>query len=188
MTGSFLKPHLARILRRHLGVHARFNISQLSSIQSMKDKYVGKKLKLWKNKDAEIVIGLDSFDDSSVFAEKKKCEVTYDELMDLLRIGTVTLVDVRDPNELLATGRMPRSINIPLNQLKTVLSEEENLNDLLTDEDAIVFCGLGNVKGIAALEIARKQGLKNVRYYPGGYQEWLQQAAKLVTAENVKDL
>lgn len=186
MNRLFFRPHLVRHLVRHVGINTRLD-GQLTKIRAMREKYVTK-LNLKRNGETEILLGLASLEDLDAFSEKKKSEVTYNELVDLLRIGSITLVDVRDPKELMATGTMPQSVNIPLNQLKnTLCCEEEGIaNDV--DGNAIVFCGLGNVKSVTALEIAHKLGLKNARHYPGGYNEWVQEAAKLLTKENSTDV
>lgn len=188
MNRAFLKPSLARYFQKHVASNAKLLDSKFSKIRAMREKYVTK-LNVIRGNDTEIVLGLGNLEDLDVLTGKKKSEVSYNELVDLLRIGGITLVDVRDPNELQATGRMPQSINIPLNQLKNVLTSKDqgNPNETLTDEDAIVFCGLGNVKSITALEIAHKLGLKNARHYPGGYQEWVNEAAKLITEEQNED-
>lgn len=188
MNRAFLKPSLARYFQKHVASNAKLLDSKFSKIRAMREKYVTK-LNVIRGNDTEIVLGLGNLEDLDVLTGKKKSEVSYNELVDLLRIGGITLVDVRDPNELQATGRMPQSINIPLNQLKNVLTSKDqgNPNETLTNEDAIVFCGLGNVKSITALEIAHKLGLKNARHYPGGYQEWVNEAAKLITEEQNED-
>jgi len=194
MISTFVKPRLARYLQKQVGVYsAGFNVREITRprIRAMREKYVTKlKLKKNDNSETEIVLGLGSMHNLELFTEKKKSEVTYNELMELLRVGSVTLVDVRNPNELEATGSMPQSINIPLNQLKTVLCSEDDeiASEVVNSEDPIVFIGLGNIKSVTALEIARKLGLKNVRHYPGGYQEWVNEAAKLITAENSNEI
>jgi len=188
MSRLFSKPGLAKYLQKQVEGHSRLNIFQLDHLSALRERYASKED--LREGVTKTDFGIETFGDLKELTGKKKSEVSYDELVDLLRIGNITLVDVREPAELQTTGSMPQAINIPLNQLKNVLScdEQENPNeDVFCDKHAVVFCGLGNVKSITALEIARKHGLKNVRYYPGGYKEWVQEAAKLITAEGNSD-
>jgi 3-mercaptopyruvate sulfurtransferase SseA len=44
---------------------------------------------------------------------KKRTEVSYDEVVTLLKSGASRFVDVRDANERANTGSLPGSVNIP---------------------------------------------------------------------------
>jgi len=109
----------------------------------------------------------------------KKKEVHYEDLLDLIHKGDLQLIDVREPREV-ENGQIPTSINIPLPQLKYSLQLPVELynaqfgtkRSAQPSGDDLVFYGLCNVKGITALEIAFRLGLRKARHYPGGYEEW----------------
>jgi len=104
-------------------------------------------------------------------------EVLYEDLVELINSGNLQLIDVREPHEVQA-GQIPTAINIPLLKLKYSLQLPEELYmaqygaGRLPMGNDMIFYGLCSVKGITALEIAFKLGLKKARHYPGGYQEW----------------
>jgi len=116
----------------------------------------------------------------------KKKEVIYEELVELIEKGDIRLVDVREPKELQETGQIPKSINIPLKQLKSFLqqkddavdSEVRNIPCPQKDDANLIYYGLSEVKGLAALEIAHKCGYKKSRHYPGGWDEWSKKQKK----------
>ncbi|XP_058833087.1 rhodanese domain-containing protein CG4456-like [Topomyia yanbarensis] len=113
----------------------------------------------------------------------KKCidpslVATYDEIIDLPAHPEKLLIDVREPEELAATGVIPTSINIPL---KTV-SDELQLSPAAFHakygrnkpeaNDPIIFtCRTGVRAGIAANE-ADRLGFKNVKNYVGSWTEY----------------
>lgn len=112
-------------------------------------------------------------------ANVSKTQVSFDDLKSLIASGKVTLVDVREPEELKDVGGLPGCTNIPLTKLKAALA----LNDeefkqayckpkFQKDDAGVVFYGLSSVKSSAAVEIAHKMGFKKSRHYPGGLEEW----------------
>jgi len=118
---------------------------------------------------------------------RKKKEVHYEDLLELINNGDLQLIDVREPREV-ENGQIPTSINIPLPQLKYSLQLPEELYNeqygtnrrLLPHGDDFVFYGLCSTKGLTALEIAFRLGLRKARHYPGGYEEWCEkQSMKL---------
>jgi len=117
---------------------------------------------------------------------KKRKEVIYEELVELIEKGDIRLVDVREPKELAETGQIPKSINIPLKQLKSFLQQKEDAIDSEVrnipcpqkDDSNLIYYGLSEVKGLAALEIAHKCGYKKSRHYPGGWDEWSKKQKK----------
>ena len=59
--------------------------------------------------------------------------VSRDELVDLLRSGTATVLDVR-PEDEFRQGHLPGALNIPLAQL------ERRLAELLADREIVAYC------------------------------------------------
>ncbi|XP_064615421.1 thiosulfate sulfurtransferase/rhodanese-like domain-containing protein 3, partial [Liolophura sinensis] len=109
----------------------------------------------------------------------KWTDLTYEDLVALLDSGDIQLFDVREPKELEETGKIPRSVNIPLGQLADVLSlsPEEFKNRFgvdkpKEDDQNIVFHCRTGVRSKNALLIARELGLPKARHYVGGFEEW----------------
>lgn len=118
-------------------------------------------------------------------ASTNKAQVSFDELRSLIQDNKVTLVDVREPEELQEKGCLPNCINIPLTKLKAALalSDEEfkqtyDKPKLQKDDINVIFYGLSSVKSSAAVEIAHKMGYKKSRHFPGGMEEWTQKHQK----------
>lgn len=109
----------------------------------------------------------------------RKTEITYEELVTLIEMGSAHVYDVREPNEIEESNVIPAAINIPLTKLKASLQmdpEQFRVNYFAakppTDDPNIVFYGFGSVKSMAAVEIAHKLGFKKARHFPGGWDEW----------------
>ncbi|XP_052894554.1 rhodanese domain-containing protein CG4456 isoform X2 [Anopheles moucheti] len=109
---------------------------------------------------------------------------TYEEVLDLPNHPEKLLIDVRNPDELAETGKIPTSINIPLSQL------EEGLN--LADEafktkfgrdkpssstEVIFHCKMGG-RAQKATDLASSLGFTNARNYKGSWTEWAAKQGK----------
>lgn len=87
------------------------------------------------------------------------------ELLDRVREGLVTVLDVR-PVEEFKSGHIPGAINIPLADL------EMHLDDLDRKQDIIAYCrGPHCVLAFDAVAKLRQEGL-NARRLEGGLPEW----------------
>ena len=91
--------------------------------------------------------------------------VSVNELMDRMRDGLATVVDVR-PQEEYATGHLPGAINVPLSEM------EKHLSKLPPDQEIVAYCrGPFCVLAFEAVARLRKQGLK-ARRLETGFPEW----------------
>jgi ArsR family transcriptional regulator len=91
--------------------------------------------------------------------------VSRAELMDRLRAGTVTLLDVR-PEDEYALGHLPHAINIEVREL------ERRLADLDPTREVIAYCrGPYCVLSYEAVALLRTRGF-SVRRLEDGYPEW----------------
>jgi rhodanese-related sulfurtransferase len=112
--------------------------------------------------------------------EKERwADLSYEQLNALLESRDIILIDVREPKEIEALGKISDSINIPLSQIKAALqladgefSERFKCEKPQKHATNLVFYGLCEVKSSAALEIAHKLGYKKARHFPGGFEEW----------------
>jgi rhodanese-related sulfurtransferase/DNA-binding transcriptional ArsR family regulator len=91
--------------------------------------------------------------------------VSANELMERIRNGLVTVVDVR-PKEEYAAGHLPSAINIPLADF------EKNLKTLPRDREIVAYCrGPFCLLSFEAVAQLRKKGL-NARRLETGFPEW----------------
>lgn len=91
--------------------------------------------------------------------------VSVNELMDRMRQGLVTIVDVR-PVEEYSAGHLQGAINVPLSEL------EKHLDDLPSDQEIVAYCrGPFCVLAFEAVAQLRKKGLK-ARRLETGFPEW----------------
>jgi rhodanese-related sulfurtransferase len=91
--------------------------------------------------------------------------VSRDELVDRLREGSVTLLDVR-PQDEFALGHLPGAWNVPISEL------EKRLADLPTDQEFIAYCrGPYCVLSFEAVAALRAKGYR-IRRLEDGYPEW----------------
>lgn len=91
--------------------------------------------------------------------------VSRDELMDRLRDGLVTVLDVRPADEF-ALGHVPGAINIPLADLHLRLA------DLSVDQEIVAYCrGAYCVLSFEAVASLRARGFK-IHRLQDGFPEW----------------
>lgn len=106
-------------------------------------------------------------------------EVQLDCLKDMLADGDIQLFDVREPHELVSTGRIPKSTNIPLSDIPTAfkLSPEEFklkygvTKPNVTDENLIFHCQTGK-RATKAVEEVQQLGFDKANKFIGGWSEW----------------
>jgi rhodanese-related sulfurtransferase/DNA-binding transcriptional ArsR family regulator len=91
--------------------------------------------------------------------------VSAAELLQRLRAGAVTALDVRPPEEF-AAGHLPGAVNIPLNEL------EAHLGSLPADQVIVAYCrGPYCVLAYEAVALLRSKGFTAQRL-DAGYPEW----------------
>lgn len=102
----------------------------------------------------------------SYFDQRDSFEaVTRQELLKRSRAGTVTILDVRPPDEF-ALGHLPGAVNVPLRALEARLSEFKRSKEI------IAYCrGPYCVLSYEAVAALRKRGFK-VRRLEDGFPEW----------------
>ncbi len=103
---------------------------------------------------------------ASYFRARDSLEaVSREELLDRLRSGVVTLLDVR-PEDEFAHGHLPGALNVPLTQLELRLAE------LPLDREVVAYCrGPWCVLSFEAVALLRRQGYL-VRRLEDGFPEW----------------
>ncbi len=103
---------------------------------------------------------------ASYFRARDELEaVSREELIDRLRSGVVTVLDVR-PEDEFAHGHLPGAFNVPLAQL------ERRLAELPPDREVVAYCrGPWCVLSFEAVALLRRQGYQ-VRRLEDGFPEW----------------
>jgi rhodanese-related sulfurtransferase len=91
--------------------------------------------------------------------------VSRNELLDRLRSGTATVLDVR-PEDEFANGHLPDALNIPLSEL------ERRLAELPPDQEIVAYCrGPWCVLSFEAVALLRDRGYR-ARRLQDGFPEW----------------
>ena len=74
------------------------------------------------------------------------------------------VVDVRQPEELVAYGAVPGAVNIPLGELEHQLSD-------IPSENTVFVCQRG-IRSLTAISLALKAGFQAPRHLQGGMEAW----------------
>ena len=91
--------------------------------------------------------------------------IPADQLLKRVRDGSVTVLDVRPPEEY-AAGHLPGAVNIPMKDLKARLEE------LTPTGEIVAYCrGPHCVLAFDAVAQIREKGI-SARRLDGGYPEW----------------
>ncbi|XP_010946694.1 thiosulfate sulfurtransferase/rhodanese-like domain-containing protein 3 [Camelus ferus] len=105
-------------------------------------------------------------------------DVTYMELKKLLNSKKIMLIDVRETWEILEYGKIPGSVNIPLDEVGEALQMnpkdfKEKYNEVKPSKsDSLVFSCLAGVRSKKALDTALSLGFNSAQNYAGGWKEW----------------
>lgn len=102
----------------------------------------------------------------SYFAARDDLEpVSRETLLERLQDGTVTVLDVRPPDEF-TVGHLPGAVNVPLEML------EQQLDLLDPDQDVVAYCrGAYCVLSFEAVAALRERGF-TVHRLEEGFPEW----------------
>ena len=103
---------------------------------------------------------------ASYFRARDELEpVSRKELLERLRCGSATVLDVR-PEDEFRQGHVPGALNIPLSQL------EQRLAELPVDREVVAYCrGPWCVLSFEAVAVLRQRGYQ-VRRLEDGFPEW----------------
>ncbi|EDV97643.1 GH14585 [Drosophila grimshawi] len=103
---------------------------------------------------------------------------TYEQVKDVPNHPEIYLIDVRNPEELTATGTIPASINIPLPSLESALQVEpeefeQTYGRAKPAKDAkIIFTCRSGRRAQEAEKIAKAAEFTNLSVYHGSWLEW----------------
>ncbi|XP_055385786.1 rhodanese domain-containing protein CG4456-like isoform X2 [Condylostylus longicornis] len=104
----------------------------------------------------------------------------YDEIKSLPDHPEKLLIDVREPEELKETGKIPTSINIPLKNVSVTLGSQTSEEDFKRTfsrskphyESIIIFSCKSGKRALKAYQNAEALGYKNSKLYAGSWLDW----------------
>jgi len=105
-------------------------------------------------------------------------DINYEKLKDFINQNDVLIIDVRTKEELAATGVLPNSYNIPLDELNTAFESApekflEKYNIPKPDKDRkIVFSCAKGIRSLKACRYIADLGYKNLFNYTEGWFGW----------------
>lgn len=109
-------------------------------------------------------------------------DISITELKAMLTANNVQLFDVREPHELVETGKIACATNIPLRKVPEAFTmdpeefeEQYNVKKPSKNDANIVFHCLAGVRSRAAMEAVHQIGFTKAKHYPGGFVEWASQ-------------
>ncbi|XP_052545611.1 thiosulfate sulfurtransferase/rhodanese-like domain-containing protein 3 isoform X1 [Tympanuchus pallidicinctus] len=107
----------------------------------------------------------------------RESSVSYQELKNLKK-ANVLHIDVRERWEIERDGKIPASINIPLNELVEALQmnpadfREQYNQKMPAKSDHVVFSCFAGTRSRQALSFAASLGFSRVQHYAGGLEDW----------------
>ena len=99
-------------------------------------------------------------------------EITEKELKEKMAKGDVTLLDVRENDEV-ANCKIPKSIHIPLAEVNTRFKELDPTKEI------VVYCAAG-VRSARVSKVLDGAGFKNVKNLKGGIRNWVASGGAVV--------
>ncbi len=104
------------------------------------------------------------------------------EIVARAKAGTITVIDVRDHNELATTGKAEGALHIPLSILRIQAdpSSPDFHPDLAADKPVALYCASGARSGMAA-RLMQSLGFREVHNI-GGLGHWQMAGGTIVTA------
>jgi len=91
----------------------------------------------------------------------------------LLDDTTVVFVDVREPGELAANGKIPGSVHIPRGVLEySIDPDHPRHNEIFSSGKTVVFYCAGGGRSVLATKLAKDMGVSNAVNLEGGFSAW----------------
>ncbi|KAM3960962.1 rhodanese domain-containing protein CG4456 isoform 1-T3 [Aphomia sociella] len=105
--------------------------------------------------------------------------VSYEDMLKVIHQPEKVIIDVRNPDEVNNTGRIPSSINIPLSTVQDALTSMSNeefkrqyqRSKPSSSDELIFYCQSGR-RSSEALDKALKLGYSNSKTYLGSWNDW----------------
>lgn len=111
--------------------------------------------------------------------------INFESLKERVMNKDVTVIDVREPNEIKDEGKIPHSVNIPLGQILEAFqlqSSEFNRKYCIEkpeeSDDFVISCRSGK-RASTAFSKLQPLGYKNASVYIGSFQDWQQKGGPI---------
>jgi rhodanese-related sulfurtransferase len=106
-------------------------------------------------------------------------KITPDEAKGLLGRPDVVFLDVREPNEVATSGKVPGALTIPRGLVEFRADPESALHDAAFDraKTVVAYCASGG-RSALVLKTLHEMGYKNVRNL-GGFKGWVDAGGKV---------
>lgn len=108
-------------------------------------------------------------------AEALAAITSYDaaRAQNLLGDDSVIFVDVREPDELSANGKIPGSVHIPRGVLEySIDPDHPRHNKIFSSGKTVVFYCAGGGRSVLATKLAKDMGVSNPVNLEGGFDAW----------------
>lgn len=93
----------------------------------------------------------------------------------------VTLIDVRESEELVAIGRIDGAVHIPRGMLEFVADPgSPYFNDALSPNNSLVITCASGLRSALATETLQELGFSDVANMSGGVKEWIRQGLPIL--------
>ncbi|XP_018343295.1 PREDICTED: uncharacterized protein LOC108749227 [Trachymyrmex septentrionalis] len=117
--------------------------------------------------------------------ERQTFIIKYDQLLEDQKKSDVLIVDVREPEELAETGKIPKSINIRSSDVVKEFKElsEEDFEEKYskpkpTEDTKIIFSCRSGIRSERVQKQMQELGYKQVFNFEGGWEEWKRREEK----------
>ncbi|CAH8655374.1 unnamed protein product [Schistosoma rodhaini] len=118
------------------------------------------------------------------FTSEKSVDIDVKRLKEMMKSKDLKLIDVREPDELEQTGKIPYAVNIPLGEVedafkldeKSFLEKYKFQKPNVADKNVVFSCRSG-VRSMRALKIVQDLGYENPLNLVGGYNAWAKENA-----------
>ena len=101
-------------------------------------------------------------------------QITADQLDAIIANDNFTLIDVRDAEAIQSQGRIPGAINVPFEEVESVLENApNNESPFFQDNQSYLFCCTGGVMSYMAALKAQEKGIRKVFNLEGGHSAWM---------------
>ena len=106
-------------------------------------------------------------------AEAEVPHISVQEARELLGRTDVLFLDVREPNEVAASGKVPGALSVPRGLIEFRADPSSAMHDALLNraKTVIVYCGSGGRAALAGMTL-KEMGFSDVRNM-GGFKGWL---------------
>ena len=135
---------------------------QVSSAQEYAN--IMNNLKLNNPKLMDIAVPTNKSMGMTLETQKKLNGITYENLINVLKIDECLLIDLREESEILNKPSLNNSINIPYSQLQDYIN---NNKKYLESKNIIFYCAVGE-RSALAIQICQSYKFKQINHLIGG--------------------